>query len=304
MTPADLNSQERPRKVVGQVNTAAFVLSYDFTVPGDTSKIEFTVAVPRTLPERQRIFIKYQPKPTKLFNENGNRYAKFIFVKPKKQFKVEMNIQAEMLKYDLSTTQKNRKKRLAKGPCFEEFLKQQKYIEKDSERIQQIAKSITGETDLELVENIYNYVTDNMEYGGYAKDAEGAIKAVEKRKGDCTEYSCLFVAICRAKNIPAKVISGYITKFNITPKHNWAEVYLKDYGWVPFDPTLGDKKGRSERMEFFHTLKPIYISRNHFISDSVLNNQTYSWFTYWGDKVEAEFSIEFKQSSKLTRKNL
>ncbi len=92
MTPADLNSQERPRKVVGQVNTAAFVLSYDFTVPGDTSKIEFTVAVPRTLPERQRIFIKYQPKPTKLFYENGNRYAKFIFVKPKKQFKVEMNM--------------------------------------------------------------------------------------------------------------------------------------------------------------------------------------------------------------------
>ena len=35
-----------------------FILTYDFTVPGDTSKIEFTVAVPRTLPDRQKIFIK------------------------------------------------------------------------------------------------------------------------------------------------------------------------------------------------------------------------------------------------------
>ena len=84
MAPSDLNSQERSRKAVGQVNTAEFVLTYDFTVPGNTSKIEFTVAVPRTLTDRQRVFIKYQPQPTKVFNENGKRYAKFVFVKPKK----------------------------------------------------------------------------------------------------------------------------------------------------------------------------------------------------------------------------
>ena len=115
MVPADLNSQKRPQKVVGQVNSAEFVLTYDFTVPGDTSKIEFTAVVPRPLPDRQKISITYLPKPAKVFSENGNRYAKFIFMKPRKQFKVQMNIKAEIFKYDLSTVKGNQKKRLTKG---------------------------------------------------------------------------------------------------------------------------------------------------------------------------------------------
>ncbi|MBN2455675.1 MAG: hypothetical protein JXB29_03915 [Sedimentisphaerales bacterium] len=68
-------------------------------------------------------------------------------------------------------------------------------------------------------------------------------------------------------------------------------------GWPPAETA------RSKKMELFHTLKPIHISRNHFISDGVLNNHNYYWFMYWGDKVEVESSIEFKRSSKSAREN-
>jgi hypothetical protein len=294
---ADSDVEQKLQKVIERHNTAEFGLVYDFTVPGKTTRIKFTTVVPSTLPDRQKITVQYRPRPSKVFDKNGNRYAEFVFVKPESQFRVEINLKAEMYRYDLSTAQRREKKRLSKGPAFVDFLKEEKYVEKNNPRIQQIAEDITGENESEVVEKIYNYVIDNMEYGGYKSEPAGASQALAQCEGDCTEYTHLFVAICRAKNIPAKVISGYITKFDVTPRHNWAEVYLKEYGWVPFDPTLGDDENPSVRMRAFRTLEPIYISRTHFINDEALNGQLYYWFEYVGDKVEVQSSIEFKKSS-------
>jgi len=294
---ADSDVEQKLQKAIERHNTAEFGLVYEFTVQGETAKIKFTTVVPRTLPDRQKITVQYRPRPSKVFDKNGNRYAEFVFVKPESQFKVEINLKAEMYRYDLSTAQRREKKRLSKGLAFADFLKEEKYVEKNDARIQQIAEGITGENESEVVEKIYNYVIDNMEYGGYKPKPAGATKALAQRKGDCTEYTHLFVAICRAKNIPAKVISGYITKFDVTPRHNWAEVYLKEYGWVPFDPTFGDDKSPSVRMKVFRTLEPIYISRTHFINDETLNGELYYWFEYVGDKVKVQSSIEFKKSS-------
>jgi len=296
LSPADIYGREKPVQTTGPGNTAEFTLTYDFTVPGDTSKIEFTVVVPHTIPDRQKILIQYSPSPGKTFNENGNHYAVFVFNKPQKQFKVEMNIKAEMFEYDLSTAKAKQNKSLSKGPSFESFLKNEKYIEKNDDRIRQVAKSIEGSTDLEMVEKIYNYVIDNMDYGQYNPEPIGAAEALKQKKGDCTEYAQLFVALCRAKDIPARVVSGYITKFDVTPKHDWTEVYLKEFGWVPFDPTLGDVKSTSVRADLFQHLKPVYISCTHFINDVVLNNNTNYWYRYWGDEVELKSSIEFKKS--------
>ena len=57
----------------------------------------------------------------------------------------------------------------------------------------------------------------------------GVITALEKRQGDCAEMSAVFVALCRAAGIPARLVW--------VPNHNWAEMYLTDKGgkghWIP-----------------------------------------------------------------------
>ena len=54
-------------------------------------------------------------------------------------------------------------------------------------------------------------------------------EAVEKRVGDCEEYSATFVALCRAVNIPARLVW--------VPNHNWSEFFLVDHDgkghWIP-----------------------------------------------------------------------
>jgi transglutaminase-like putative cysteine protease len=272
-------------------------LSYDLLAPGETHKISLMVALPKTIPDRQKIIsIKYSPTPLRIFSENGNSYAEFVFINPDKQTKVSISIKAELLRYDLNTARAKQEKDLSEGLSLEEFLKQERYIEKDDPKIQEIAQSIEGQTEVDTVKKIYNCVTDNMEYAIHGREEWGAVKALQQKKGDCTEYSDLFVAICRAKNIPARVATGYTVQSDTaSSKHCWAEVYLQDYGWVPFDPSWGDVENPILRDRAFSRLRPIYIYLSYVRNDRLLRNCQFCVYRYWGDRAILKDSIEFKQ---------
>lgn len=303
---ADVNNRSmlRQRKEI-QNNTVELNLSYDFFTPGQTFRTSLIVILPQTIPGKQNILsIKYSPKPSRFFYENGSRYAEYVFVKPKRRMKVEIIIRAELFRYDLLTAREKREQDLFEDSELEYFLKQERYIEKDDRQIQQIAESIEGQTEAAIVKNIYNYVIDNLEYTLHGKKDWGAVKALQRKKGDCTEYADLFVAICRAKNIPARVVTGYTMRFdNDSPKHNWAEVYLQNYGWVPFDPSGGDVEHFIFRNRAFDRLRPVYLYLTHIRNDEILDNYHFAKYTYWGDRARLTDSIEFKQSSPPFPKN-
>jgi transglutaminase-like putative cysteine protease len=279
-------------------------LVYDFSVPGKTFRISFVVILPETIPGRQNILgIKYSPKPTRIFNKNGNRYAEFVFIKPDRQEKVKINIKAELLRYDLFTAREQEGKGRYEDSGLKDFLKHEKYIEKDHAEIQQIAESIDGHTPIDIVKNIYNYVVEHMEYTTHNDKDWGAVKALQFRKGDCTEYSDLFVALCRAKKIPARFVAGYTVRFDdISPKHNWVEVFLQDHGWVPFDPSWGDMRNFILRDRAFSRMRPVYMYLTHIRNDDVINNYHFAGYRYRGDRARVKDSIEFKRISPTFRK--
>ncbi len=274
-----------------------FDLSYDFSVPGETHKINFIVVLPKTIPDRQSVLsINYSPKPSRIFHKNGNRYAEFVFIKPSRKVKIEINIRAELFRYDLLTARKKRKKDRPQDYQLKAFLKQEKHIEKDHYQIQEIEDGIEGQTEIDIVKNIYDYVIDNMEYTIRSRGSWGAVKALQYGKGDCTEYADLFVAICRAKNIPTRVVTGYTVGVDpASSKHNWAEVYLQEYGWVPFDPSTGDIENTIIRNRAFGRMRPAYIYLSYIRNDEVLHNYNFSLYRYWGDRVRLKDSIEFKR---------
>ena len=288
--------EHRLQNSTAQCNMVELDLSYDFSVPGETFRISFVVILPETIPGRQNILsIRYSPKPTRIFDKNGNRYAEFVFIKPDRQEKVEINIKAELLRYDLLTAREQAEKDRYEDTGLKDFLRHEKYIEKNHAEIQQIAESIDGNTQIDIVKNIYNYVIDNMEYTTHNDKDWGAFRALQMKKGDCTEYSDLFVALCRAKNIPAMFIAGYTLRFdNISPKHNWVEVFLQDYGWVPFDPSWGDVKNFILRDRAFSRMRPVYMYLTHIRNDEVINNYHFAGYKYWGDRAKLTDSIEFK----------
>ncbi len=74
------------------------------------------------------------------------------------------------------------------------------------------------------------------------------------RKGFCEHYAASFVFLMRAAGIPARVVTGYqggepnefgdYTIVRQSDAHAWAEVWLKDRGWIRIDPTAAISPAR------------------------------------------------------------
>jgi transglutaminase-like putative cysteine protease len=60
-----------------------------------------------------------------------------------------------------------------------------------------------------------------------------------KGYGDCGQEALLFIALCRLNGIPARWQSGWNLFPGAKTIHDWCEIYLEPYGWVPVDPYKG-----------------------------------------------------------------
>jgi hypothetical protein len=118
-------------------------------------------------------------------------------------------------------------------------LNPQKYIESDHPAINRIAHKLQKSDASKTIEEVFRWVADNVRYSGYAGRDRGALYALEHKKGDCTEYANLFVALCRANGIGARLIGGYVCPQSGVLKarayHNWGEFY-KNGTWQLADP--------------------------------------------------------------------
>ena len=105
------------------------------------------------------------------------------------------------------------------------------------------------DTVFQLLENIanpvgqaevlYNWVQKSMIYI-YPPEARGVKNAFETLRGDCGQYSALFMTMCRIAGIPASQQSGFNFVPDNTGAHVWSEIYLPVKGWVPVDATRKD----------------------------------------------------------------
>jgi len=124
---------------------------------------------------------------------------------------------------------------------YRRYTQPEPLIESDDPEIISKAQGITtnSNTTFGKVSNIYNFVISHVRYA--VQDEErGALWALENKTGDCSEYSYLFVALCRASGIPARIQAGfafYSTTETTEDGHMWAEYYLENCGWVPADAT-------------------------------------------------------------------
>lgn len=120
------------------------------------------------------------------------------------------------------------------------YLKAEPFIEKDDPAIRKKAKELSAKEPLKTARNIARWIPENIKYSGYTGGDYGALWALNRKQGDCTEYMYLFAALCRANGIPARCLEGYICEENMVLKpdmfHSWAEFY-HDGAWRIADPS-------------------------------------------------------------------
>lgn len=114
-------------------------------------------------------------------------------------------------------------------------------IPSDNPKIIALATKIVGDapTDFEKVSRIVKWIFTNLEKT-MAKNSDNALDILDKKAGDCTEHTLLFVTLARALGIPSREVGGiaYMAGEK-TPKmawHAWAEFH-DGKQWLTADPT-------------------------------------------------------------------
>ncbi|GHT46434.1 transglutaminase [Planctomycetales bacterium] len=128
---------------------------------------------------------------------------------------------------------------------YSQFLRESPHIESDNPVFTKMYRDITKDrkTAWDKVEGLYSFVQNNVKYddAGWRLDARGALAVTRMPKGqwsgDCKDMSCLFVALCRAGNVPARIVR--------VPEHCYAEFYLE------LKPDKKDKKQNNKKPQGF-----------------------------------------------------
>jgi transglutaminase-like putative cysteine protease len=114
-----------------------------------------------------------------------------------------------------------------------------------------------GGSSYEQAHAIYDYVIANMSYdkSGKGWGRGDAIYACNVKRGNCTDFHSLFIAIARSRGIPARFTIGFPLSAQSAGKipgyHCWAEFYAGGQ-WVPVDASEAWKHPQLRQYYFGH----------------------------------------------------
>lgn len=182
------------------------------------------------------------------------------------------------------------------SPVYKEYTKEEPHVIFSTTMLNQ-ANSIAGAEDNPYLKakKFYDWICDNIKYSyavEYSTIRNISEYTLKRKYGDCGQEALLFITLCRISGIPARWQSGFLTFPNKQIPHDWAQVYVEPYGWIPVDPYMGTyftsvtdeltKDERKEVRDFYfgnidyyrmvantghsQTLSP---AKNHFRSDNV-----------------------------------
>ena len=111
-------------------------------------------------------------------------------------------------------------------------------------------------TPLDKARAIYDYVFTTMKYDktGTGWGHGDVLYACDAKKGNCTDFHSLFIAMARSQGIPARFEIGFPLppdkhSAEIAGYHCWSDFYVDGKGWVPVD--ISEAWKHPEKRDYF-----------------------------------------------------
>jgi transglutaminase-like putative cysteine protease len=119
------------------------------------------------------------------------------------------------------------------------------------------AKVTEGKTaPLDKARAIYDYVFTTMRYDktGTGWGRGDVLYACDAKKGNCTDFHSLFIAMARSQGIPARFEIGFPLppdkhSSEIAGYHCWADFFEPQHGWIPVD--ISEAWKHPEKKDYF-----------------------------------------------------
>lgn len=142
-----------------------------------------------------------------------------------------------------------------------------------SPAISDLAKRIVGTESNPYLQakKLFDYVdrfpwASAREYSTISNIPEYVLKY---RKGDCGQQTLLFMDLCRSLGIPTHFQSGFMMHPGASNLHDWCEIYINGYGWIPVDVSFG-------RYPFAHNDEEAYFYLGGIDNYRMVVNQNFS----------------------------
>jgi transglutaminase-like putative cysteine protease len=119
------------------------------------------------------------------------------------------------------------------------------------------AKVTQGKTQpLDKARAIYDYVFTTMRYDktGTGWGHGDVLYACDAKKGNCTDFHSLFIAMARSQGIPARFEIGFPLppdkhSAEIAGYHCWSDFWIDGKGWIPVD--ISEAWKHQEKRDYF-----------------------------------------------------
>ena len=123
------------------------------------------------------------------------------------------------------------------------------YVESTDPRLLNASRALRANASdpADYAYRAYVWTTQHLTYETQPQE-RGALWALKTGRGMCYEYANLYLGLLRAQGIPAKRVNGWGDRFEAGDilwaeaiAHAWALVDTEEHGWLPVDPTFGDR---------------------------------------------------------------
>jgi transglutaminase-like putative cysteine protease len=152
------------------------------------------------------------------------------------------------------------------------------------------AKVTQGKTQpLDKARAIYDYVFTTLSYDktGNGWGRGDVLYACDAKKGNCTDFHSLFIAMARSQGIPARFEIGFPLPADkhsseIAGYHCWSDFYVDGKGWIPVD--ISEAWKHPEKRDYFfgsHDVNRIQFSRGRDLRlNPVQDGKPLNYFVY------------------------
>ncbi|MCP4541531.1 MAG: transglutaminase domain-containing protein [Chloroflexi bacterium] len=240
---------------IESVNLRHARLTHDFLFtnsgPSDVTRLDIYIAIPPNRDNQSVSNLTFSAPYTLLTDRYGQSIAYFQFgtISSGQYITVswEGDVEIKAMDYDIDSSRVAGLDQISPD-IVSSYTTAESMYRLDSQIIQDAAQvAANGATNpYWIARNVHDFVAKRLTYLNDHRwdDAETVYL---QQHGSCSEYTILFIALCRANGLPARYVGGTRHRqqgiYVDTVYHRWAEVYLPPYGWVPVDVTHDDTGG-------------------------------------------------------------